>query len=89
MTPSQYSPLDDLTMDRLATAMKARNGKSSELLKWVLGLVLAGLVSYFTTTSTMSERIAEVKATEEAHFQELLRRFDVLQEDVREIRSRP
>ena len=90
--PSQLSPLDDPTMDRLVTAVAARLGLQSaakwETVRWIVGLVLAGLISYLTTVGTMEKEIAEVRATEDAHFQEVLRRLDILQADIRELRSR-
>ena len=52
-------------------------------------MALAALVAYFTTTSAIQSEIAAMKATEDSHFMELLRRIDLLTTDVREIRNRP
>jgi hypothetical protein len=41
--------------------------------------ILAAMVSYFTTIATVQQQTPEVKTTEAAHFQEVLRRFDMLQ----------
>ena len=49
------------------------NGKTGELLRFVAGLALAGLVSYFTAMQALSVQIAEVRKVEEAHFDELKR----------------
>ena len=55
-------------------------------LHWAAGMILAALVAYFTTTSAIQAEIAALKATEESHFAEILRRLDVMTADVRELR---
>lgn len=60
----------------------------TDLLKWLVTLVLAAIVSYFTAVSAMRESIAEVREREDNHFAEVLRRLELLQYDVRELRSR-
>lgn len=60
----------------------------TDLLKWLLGLALASIVSYFTAINAMNEKIAEVREREDNHFAEVLRRLELLQYDVRELRSR-
>lgn len=52
------------------------NGKTGEVLRWVAMLVLAGLVSYFTTTGALATRMAVAES-----------RIDRLSEDIREIKS--
>lgn len=59
------------------------------LVQWGLGMILAALIAYFTTTSAIQREVAEVRATENNHFAEVLRRMDVIQADVRELRNRP
>lgn len=49
-------------------------------------MALAALVAYFTTTSAIQAEIAALKATEESHFAELLRRLDQVAIDIRELR---
>jgi hypothetical protein len=68
---------------------RTRNSIHNPMVQWLVGLILAALVAYFTTTSAMQAGLAEVKATEESHFSEVLRRLDVLQDDIRELRDRP
>jgi hypothetical protein len=53
-----------------------------------MAIVLAAVVSYFTTIATVQQQTLEVKTTEAAHFQEILRRLDAMQIDVRELRDR-
>lgn len=52
------------------------NGKTGEVVRFVIGLGLAGLVSYFTAMQTLSVQIAEVRKVEEAHFDELKRAIE-------------
>jgi hypothetical protein len=60
---------------------------SPEWVRWVLAAIVAGMVSYFTTIATVQQQTLEVKTTEAAHFQEILRRLDAMQADVRELRD--
>jgi len=50
-------------------------------------MALAALVAYFTTTSAIQAEVAALKATEESHFAEILRRLEVLTADIRELRK--
>jgi hypothetical protein len=68
---------------------RTRNSIHSPVVQWLVGLILAALVAYFTTTSAIQTELAEAKATESSHFEEVLRRLDALQEDIRELRGRP
>jgi hypothetical protein len=47
-----------------------------ETLRWVVALVLAGVVSYYTTIGAMKSEIAIVVERESNHYAELLRRLD-------------
>jgi hypothetical protein len=64
------------------------NGKTNEYVRWVLGFVVAAFVAYFTAMSTINSEIARINATQESQFGEILRRIEVLQDDVRELRGR-
>jgi hypothetical protein len=67
---------------------QSRELVGQEWMRWAVAAILAAMVSYFTTMATVQQQTAEVKATEAAHFQEVLRRLDMLQVDVRELRLR-
>jgi hypothetical protein len=69
-------------------AIVPMNGKTGEYLRWVLGFVVAAFVAYFTAMNTINSEIARINATQESQFGEILRRIDVLQDDVRELRGR-
>ena len=64
------------------------NGKTGEFIRYIAGLALAGLVAYFTTIGTMNRELGEVRTKQDENFNELLRRLDVLQADIRELRNR-
>jgi hypothetical protein len=74
-------------MTSLFDERSAKQGIGNEWIRWMVALALAALVSYFTTTGTMENGLTEVKTTENAHFEELLRRVDLMQQDIREIRQ--
>lgn len=64
------------------------NGKTGEYIRYVFGLILAGLIAYFTTLGTINQAVTEVRERENNHFSEVLRRLEILQQDVRELRNR-
>jgi hypothetical protein len=61
---------------------------SPEWIRWALAIIGAMVVSYFTTIATVQQQTLEVKTTEAAHFQEILRRLDAMQIDIRDMRDR-
>lgn len=59
------------------------NGRTGEFLRWVIGLVLAGLVAYFTAIGSIRERVGNIDTREQSHFDEVQRtliRMDMNQE---------
>jgi hypothetical protein len=60
------------------------NGKVNELLKWLVTMILAAVVSYFTTRGEMQTAIATVTEREGNHYLELNRKIDELKIDTRE-----
>lgn len=63
------------------------NGKTGEWIRWVGGLVIAAAVAYFTAVGAIEREIAIVKANQENNFGEVLRRLELMQQDIREIRA--
>jgi hypothetical protein len=63
------------------------NGKTGEVLRWLLGLAGAALISYFTAQGAIEQRVTAVETKEGAHFEEVIRRMDLMQTDVRELRQ--
>lgn len=63
------------------------NGRTGETIRFAIGLLVAAVVAYFTTTNAIQSQIAAIKATQDSEFGEVLRRLDVMQTDIRELRS--
>lgn len=68
---------------------------SDDWKRWAIGVTAAALVAYFTTVQTIrgevadvKREVAEVSTRQESQFNEVLRRLDVLQADLREERGR-
>jgi hypothetical protein len=51
------------------------NGRTGEFLRWVLTLVLGGLVAYFTAQGAIETRIAVVEERELNHYAEIIRQL--------------
>lgn len=66
--------------------MCSKRPTGGEWARWSAGLAIAALVSYLTAIAAIQKEVAVVKTQEESHFAEVLRRLEVLQADVREIR---
>jgi hypothetical protein len=53
--------------------------KREDWAKFLIPIVLAALVSYFTAQRSTAEQLATVRATEQNHFDEVLRRLALIQ----------
>lgn len=102
MTVPKISPLSEDDIAHLADVIERRQGEAdrrhglestwqsvlrSEAVRWVVGLAVAGALSYLTTIATMDKSVTNVTTTENNHFQEVLRRLDLMQADIRELRK--
>ena len=58
------------------TNHRGLNGKTGEVLRWAFGLLLAAVVSYFTSIGAVQTRIAVAES-----------QIDAMREDMRELRS--
>lgn len=65
------------------------NGQTGDLLRWLIGVVAAAVVAYFTTIGAIQAELSAQKAQQESQFSEVLRRLDLMQQDIRELRGRP
>lgn len=63
------------------------NGATGEVVRWLIGVAAAAVVAYFTTINAIQAAIVEVKTRQESQFNEVLRRLDVVQQDIRELRQ--
>lgn len=85
--------VDDEIPVGLRTALRAgrvdmSNGKSGETVRFVLGLVLAGLIAYFTALSTLQTGLAVINEREQNHFNECKSAIDDLKSEIRLLRNR-
>lgn len=70
------------------------NGKTGEVLRWVIGGIVTVLISYYSAQQATSNRIASVEATigkveskVESNFGELQRTLGRIETDIRELRG--
>lgn len=72
----------------MTTVREHVNGKTGEWIRWVWAIVIAAVVAYFTAQAKSEAQYAELRERQINNFAEVLRRLDLLQADVRELRSR-
>jgi hypothetical protein len=63
------------------------NGKAGEIAKYLLPILIASVVSYFTTVNLIQERITVVDTREQIRFEETQRRFEETQRALQRIES--
>lgn len=63
------------------------NGKTGEMVRWVIGLVLCGIIAYFTAQSSINARIAVVETSERQHFEEIQRTLVDIKQELRDMRA--
>lgn len=61
---------------------------TAEFIRWGIGVAAAAIVAYFTTVGAIQAEVSEIRARQDSQFEEVLRRLDVLQADIRELRGR-
>ena len=49
------------------------NGKTGEIVRYLIGLGVAGVVAYFTAIGALQERVSRVETLEQSHFEEVQR----------------
>ena len=52
------------------------NGRTGEMIRWVIALCITGIVSYYTAIGAIQSRIAVVEERELNHYGEMIRRLD-------------
>ena len=88
MVPKLSPITDEQTIAAIAEAVRAKSSPAGEWIRWLTGLALAGLIAYFTTVSTISKDQAVTKEKQQNFQEEMLRRLDLMQADIRELRNR-
>lgn len=79
--------VDDIGMadDRRGPDPGRRDGDGGEgartdsWVRYLIPIIVAGLVAYFTAIGAVRENVAQVKTTEQNHFDEVLRRLALIQ----------
>jgi predicted outer membrane lipoprotein len=59
---------------------------NGDLMRWLLGVVVAAVVAYFTTINAIQAAVVEVKTRQETQFLEVLRQLEDIKTDIRELR---
>lgn len=52
------------------------NGRTGEYVRWILTIVIGGLVSYYTALGTLQSQLAVAVEREKNHYDEIIRRLD-------------
>lgn len=68
------------------------NGRSvvnSDFWRWLIGVGAAAVVAYFTTIGAIQAEVSEIRTRQDSQFSEVLRRLDLMQQDIRELRNKP
>lgn len=55
------------------------NGRTGEMVRWVVAMVAAIVVSYFTAMGALQSRVSVVEEREQNHFHELQRRLGAIE----------
>lgn len=67
------------------------NGKTGEVLRWLIGMAAAALISYFTAQSAIEQRVTAVETRQSAQYEDLQRQVtdakSDIKADIRELRS--
>ncbi|MGE0460891.1 MAG: hypothetical protein AB7Q16_05940 [Vicinamibacterales bacterium] len=66
--------------------MTVPSGRTAETVRWVAGLVVAGLVAYFSAMGVLQAQLAVITERETNHYQELIKRLDRLEMKIDTVR---
>ena len=61
-------------------------GQTGDYVRWLIGVAAAATVAYYTTIGAIQAEVSAIKARQDSQFGEVLRRLDVLQQDIRDMR---
>lgn len=62
------------------------NGKTGEMVRWLLAVVVAILVSYYTAAISTEQRLTAVETTQRLNFEEIQRTLGRLEVDIRDVK---
>jgi hypothetical protein len=64
----------------------ALNGHTGEMIRWVLGMALAGFVAYYTAQGALQERISALETTQRLQWEDVQRSLSRIETDLREVK---
>lgn len=62
------------------------NGKTGEMLRWLIGAVVAALVAYYTAAISTEQRLTAVEVSQRLQFEEVQRALARIELDVRDVK---
>ena len=65
------------------------NGKTGEIIRYVIGLGLAAIVAYFTALGSVQTSVAVIDSREQQHFDEIQRGLQRIERAVERLEQRP
>lgn len=58
------------------------NGRTGEYVRWIMTIIIGGVVAYFTALGTLQAQLAVVVERERNHYDEIIRRLDRIETKV-------
>lgn len=71
----------------MGNGMAGLNGKTGEVVRWVLGGIAAALIAYYTAQGAITERLSAIEARQSAESSEMQRALARIETDIRELRQ--
>ncbi len=71
----------------MANGVAGLNGKTGEVLRWLIGGIAAVVIAYYTAQNAMENRLTAVETAQEANFGEIQRSLGRIESDIRELRT--
>lgn len=57
-------------------SQNAYNGRTGEMVRWVINLAIAAVVAWFASNGAMQAQLAVLQERENNHYQEIIKRLD-------------
>lgn len=79
--------MTSITEQRDESGLLGLNGRTGELVRWVVGLAMSAIVAYFSAQASVTNRLTAVETTQRLQFEEIQRSLSDLKLDVREVKT--